>query len=355
MSEQNTSAEDAKFFTCGCGGKVSVDARQCPHCGDPDAVNKAYMRGDIVKPENKTKAKTPPSFLKGAFKGVVRWLVVFPSMLAFAIIMLFLSFIPSLAAEGEGVVVIMIWGLILSLALYYLFWQMGKKPDNEQGNKRRDKRFATVAAVFSVLVLIGMYLNATRELTPEEVAQVEAKQEERKKEEAEEEAKRKAEREERKEAERERMRAEAAKAEEEKRKEAEQDKKAKVAAGFEQLGYARIRNNLGGVFRIYTFTFSPQATPQDIRAHGGKQSVSQPGFTQVFYYPRGTSSIPHYELSAVQEDGIDAVHNAIRRKLDKGAKWHYVFMHGAGGSRNLYDCVKYPEGDPAGVLCPGQL
>ncbi len=131
--------------------------------------------------------------------------------------------------------------------------------------------------------------------------------------------------------------------------------KTQAQAVFEELGYARIANNRGGVLRIKTFTFSAQATPQDIRAHGSRETVTQPGFTQVFYYPQGTPSIPHYELSAVQGDGIDAVHNVIRYHLSNGAKWHYVFMHGIGGSKRLFDCVKYPEGDPAGVLCPGQL
>lgn len=366
MSGQ-TSAEDAKFFTCECGGKVSVNARQCPHCGDPDAVNKAYMRGDIVKPESQTKQKQPPkpSFIKRAIKGIIRWLVVFPAVLMFALALLVHSFNPSGAAESGGVIIIILTS-ILSLALYYLFWRMGKKPDSAEGNKRRDKKFATVAAAFFVPVLVGMYLTATHELTPEQVARMEAKEQKRQEEKAArdaereriaaaEEEKRKEERAKRKEAERERMRIASAKEKEEAAREAEEEKKARMRAAFRGLGYAKISNNRGGVFRIKTYTFPPQATPQDIRAHGSRETVTQPGFTQVFYYPQGTPSIPHYELSAVQDDGIDAVHSIIRYRLSKGAKWHYVFMHSANGNKRLFDCVKHPGGDPNGVLCPGQL
>lgn len=36
--------EDRKFFFCECGGKVSIDAKTCPHCGDAKTKEKAKKR-----------------------------------------------------------------------------------------------------------------------------------------------------------------------------------------------------------------------------------------------------------------------------------------------------------------------
>ena len=352
MSEQNALAEESKFFTCECGGKVSVNALQCPHCGDPEAVNKAYMRGDIVKPKPKTEAKpkteTKPAIAAkqktpSVFKGVIRWFVVFPGVLFFALVLL--SVVSDEArTSGAGVVVVL---SVILFALYWMFWEMGKKPySSEKDNKQRNIVFAITAAIF--FAIIGSSLSPARELTPEQIAQKEERAEKRKEERAERERVAAAEA-------KEEERKKAAQKKEQERKEAarkkEEERKARVKAMFQDLGYARIT---GGrrIFRIKTFTFMPEASPQDIMAHGRKETARQSGVIQLFYYPKGTSSIPHYELSAAQDRGIDAVHRIIRYS---GAKWHYVFMQSANGNKTLFDCVKYPEGDPAGVLCPGQL
>ena len=123
------------------------------------------------------------------------------------------------------------------------------------------------------------------------------------------------------------------------------------AVSFKSHGYMKMSNEVGGRIRIMAFEFPPNASPQSISAHGNKQPITQPGFTQVFYYPQGTPSIPEHDLTLAEDGGIDKAHAVIRAYSRQGGKWRYVFQHYIGGGTELIDCVKNPQAE----LCPDNL
>ena len=120
---------------------------------------------------------------------------------------------------------------------------------------------------------------------------------------------------------------------------------------FTGHGYMQMSNDAGGRIRIMAFEFPPDASPQKISAHGNRQPVTQPGFTQVFYYPQGTPSIPGRDLALAKDGGVDEAHAVIRAYAQRGGKWRYVFQHYIGGGTELIDCAKTPQAE----LCPGKL
>ena len=124
-----------------------------------------------------------------------------------------------------------------------------------------------------------------------------------------------------------------------------------AAPQFKDHGYMQMSNDAGGRIRIMAFEFPPDASPQKISAHGNRQPVTQPGFTQVFYYPQGTPSIPGRDLALAKDGGVDEAHAFIRAYLQRGGKWRYVFQHYIGGGAELIDCTKTPQAE----LCPSNL
>ena len=226
---------DGKFFTCECGGKVSVNAKACPHCGDVKALETAHKR------------------------------------------------------ERE---------------------QSKSKRAQKWPNKSEDERTARKIMMYAVLAVIAYILfspddNGTTNNAPQRTASPQQSS----------------------------------------------PKPPAPAVSFKSHGYMQMRNNMGGRFRIMAFEFPPDAPPQSISAHGGRQPVTQPGFTQVFYYPQGTPSIPGHDLTLAEDGGIDKAHGVIRAYLRQGGKWRYVFQHYIGGGAELIDCVKNSQAE----LCPDKL
>ena len=234
----NIFTPDGKFFTCECGGKVSVNAQACPHCGDVKALETAHerQRAHTQNAQNKRTQKWP--------------------------------------------------------------------------SKSEDERAARNILICAVLAVIGYMLyslddNDTASNAPQQPASTQ---------------------------------------------QPAHPPPAPVVS-FKSHGYMQMKNNMGGRFRIMAFELPAGASPQSISAHGNKQPITQPGFTQVFYYPQGTSSIPEHDLTLAEDGGIDKAHSVIRAYSRQGGKWRYVFQHYIGGGTELIDCVKNPQAE----LCPNNL
>ena len=230
----NIFTPDGKFFTCECGGKVSVNAKSCPHCGDVKALETAHER-QRARQSRRTQ----------------KW-----------------------------------------------------------PNKSEDERAARTIMICAVLAVIVYMLysldnNDTASDAPQHTASPQQPT----------------------------------------------PPKPAPAVSFKSHGYMQMKNNMGGRFRIMAFELSAGASPQSISAHGNKQPITQPGFTQVFYYPQGTPSIPGHDLTLTEDGGIDKAHEVIRAYSRRGGKWRYVFQHYIGGGTELIDCVKNPQAE----LCPDKL